>query len=454
LAQAFAPLAKRFWDDPANIVTLTTDGNQLEPLLTRIRLTDRVVSLLVQPSLALRKTVSYPAAVAENLQDVIANDLDRQTPFTADLTYFGWRVLRQTAASPGDETSARLDIELTVVPRRQLKASLAAIHAAGGTVGSIKLAGDGSAVELLPLAERPAKKLTRQQKINLALLGALATLVLLVAIVPSLLARAQVHATTPLVGKAAAEAQTTRRIESELQRLTQEHDFAMAKKLGNVPLVEVLDELTKLAPDTSWMRNLEIKTLPPKGKDARAIREVQIMGETASASKMIEALEASTLLQNATQRGQTTRGDLPNTERFHIATELKPRALPEKIEIAMLNSAVAASPLPPGAMPTATSEPAKSAEPATPKAPVPTPVGAASGAPTIPNGISRKDVAVPASPPPPTAPSADANMRGFPPPGEWAGKRGRVPPTPPTSAPAPTAETGSPQKLQEWRPLP
>ena len=95
LTLAFAPLAKRFWDDPANVVTLTTDGAQLEPLLTRVRITDRGVSLLVQPSLALRKTVSYPAAVAENLQDVIANDLDRQTPFSADQTYFGWRVLRR-----------------------------------------------------------------------------------------------------------------------------------------------------------------------------------------------------------------------------------------------------------------------------------------------------------------------------------------------------------------------
>ena len=58
-------------------------------------------------------------------------------------------------------------------------------------------------------------------------------------------------------------------------------------------------------------------------------REVQITGETASSSKLIELLEQSTLLQNAAPRGTVTRGSQPGSERFMIAAEARSRPQPE-----------------------------------------------------------------------------------------------------------------------------
>jgi hypothetical protein len=151
---------------------------------------------------------------------------------------------------------------------------------------------------------------------------------------------------------------------------------------------------------------------PPGGNKAnRSVREVQLIGEAAAASKMIELLEQSPLLQNTTQRAQTTRGSQPNTERFQIATELKPRQLPEPIDlIAPAPSATPATPAAPAASPAAT--PAGATAPASVSAPATSPPPAASK----PTTADKADKVPPASSAKPAAPGGTgATMSTLPP---------------------------------------
>ncbi|MGZ6868922.1 MAG: PilN domain-containing protein, partial [Frankiaceae bacterium] len=83
-----------------------------------------------------------------------------------------------------------------------------------------------------------------------------------------------------------------------------------------------IEEMTRLLPDNTWVQQFELKTV---GKT----REVQVTGETSSSSKLIEILEGSTLLRNATPRGTEVRGALPNTVRFQIGAETRPHPQPE-----------------------------------------------------------------------------------------------------------------------------
>ena len=74
-------------------------------------------------------------------------------------------------------------------------------------------------------------------------------------------------------------------------------------------------------------------------------------GETASASKRIEILEQSTLMQHAAQRGAVTRGSAAGTERFVISADPKPRPQPEAkplVEALAAPPTPAISPRPPG----------------------------------------------------------------------------------------------------------
>jgi hypothetical protein len=85
------------------------------------------------------------------------------------------------------------------------------------------------------------------------------------------------------------------------------------------------------------VQQLDIKT---SGKT----REVQVTGETMSSSKLIEILEQSQLLRNATPRGTETRGSTPNSVRFMIVAEVRQRPQPEATPV--LAGAPAAPPAP------------------------------------------------------------------------------------------------------------
>ncbi|MEI6738336.1 MAG: PilN domain-containing protein, partial [Pseudomonadota bacterium] len=234
---------------------------------------------------------------------------------------------------------AKVDVELSIVLRSVADAALDGARAGGGRIYSLGVAGDAHRVELLPLSARSARRLSPLQKTNIALLSALGILIVIALATPIVIKRSEIKALAPLVDNARNEAEATRKVESEYQHLHQEYQVAVGKKYAAFQAVDIVEDLTKLLPDTTWLQNFEMKVVPgstgsTKGTTTKlTIREIQIIGEAASASKMIELLEQSRLLQNSTQRAQTTRGAQPNTERFQIATEVKPRMAPEAIDL-------------------------------------------------------------------------------------------------------------------------
>jgi general secretion pathway protein L len=408
LRGVFRPLLDKYWVDRADTVDIRLTADAEAPLPAR--LAGRDVRVVVDAAHVLQKSVAYPAAVEENLAAVIINDLDRQTPFTADQIYLAHRVERRYEAADG---VAKIDVELTIVLRRVVAPLLERVRAAGGSVYSVVIPGAAGAVpvELLPPAERSSRRLSRLQKVNLLLLTLLALLVVAAMTVPTLQRHAAVVALTPMVEKARSEAEATRKIETEFQRLSQEYQLATTKKYQAFAAIDIIEELTRLSPDTTWLQSLEMKSPPGGNKANRSVREVQLIGEAAAASKMIELLEQSPLLQNTTQRAQTTRGSQPNTERFQIATELKPRQLPEPIDlIAQAPSATPASPAAPAAPPAAT--PAGATAPASVSAPATSPPPAASK----PTTADKADKVPPASSAKPAAPGGTgATMSTLPP---------------------------------------
>src|SRR6185312_16665698 len=105
----------------------------------------------------LRRTIALPAAAEDNLRQVLAFEMDRQTPFKADQVYFDYRVRARAAAD------RNLQVELTVVPRSQLDQELAVLQGSGAQLDGVDCwsAGSGSArtgLNLLP----PERRLKRR----------------------------------------------------------------------------------------------------------------------------------------------------------------------------------------------------------------------------------------------------------------------------------------------------
>src|SRR5690606_39204610 len=75
--------------------------------------------LLLPASAGLRRRLALPAAAGERLREVMAFEIDRQTPFAADAVAFDARVLGRGGGK------GQVEAELVVVPKATLDARIA-----------------------------------------------------------------------------------------------------------------------------------------------------------------------------------------------------------------------------------------------------------------------------------------------------------------------------------------
>jgi general secretion pathway protein L len=269
---------------------------------------------------ALMRRVTLPAATEENLPQVLAFEMDRLSPFQADEVYFDQRVVTRDAGN------ANIIVELAMARRDAVDARVRELRDLGVSVQGVALRDDArraaAPFDLLPSEQRGERETARERFVRNSLIGAVLVLFAAALIYPIWKKRDAVVEMLPVVEKARQEAQATNAVVSDLERQAADYNYLLTRRHAWYPVAAYVEEISRLLPDTTWLQQLDIKT---SGK----AKEVVITGETASASKLIEILEQSKMLQNAAPRGPTTRGSTPGMERFMIGAELRPRAPPE-----------------------------------------------------------------------------------------------------------------------------
>src|SRR4029077_9208491 len=111
----------------------------------------------------------------------------------------------------------------------------------------------------------------------------------------------------------------------------------------------VLEDVTHLLPDDTWLTQLELKSVS-RGKDAQ--RELSLRGESANAGRLVSLLEDSKVFEQAAPRSPTTKIQPGPGEIFDVGAQLKtlpmpqPLALPERAPrpVAVPPAPTAASP--------------------------------------------------------------------------------------------------------------
>jgi len=305
---------------------------------------------------ALVRRVTMPAATEENQRQVLAFEMDRLTPFKSDEVYFDYRVVSRDAAT------GQVLVQLAIARREVVDARVEALRSLGASVQGVGLRNDSGGshapLDLLPSEQRGERESSRERLVQRGLLAAVLLLLAAALLLPIYQKRATVIALEPLLTKARQEAEATDAIARELDRQVGDYNYLLARKHRTYPALAFIEEISRLLPDNTWVQQFELKSV---GKG----REVQLSGETASSSKLIEILEGSTLLQNAAPRGTEVRGSQPNTVRFMIAAEVRPRPQPESrpvLDAVSVTPAPVAPPVP-LATPPASKAPAQSAPP-------------------------------------------------------------------------------------------
>jgi hypothetical protein len=207
-------------------------------------------------------------------------------------------------------------------------------------------------------------------------------------------------------GRAAADASNALR--EQLERLTGDYNFALAKKYAYPSALQSVEDVTKILPDDTWLTQLEMKNTA-KGKDPK--REIVVRGESGNAGRLISLFEDSKLFSEAAPRSPTTKIQPGPGEIFDLGAQLKPLPPPPPVQLATIAESVpsAAPPSVPGApVPAASSAAAPSpTPPAAPPSAAPSPPRGPSAAPTSP-APAASTAPVPARSPVPPAASSPA----------------------------------------------
>lgn len=295
-------------DDDVAGPLATAVGDPLARVLSA-RAAELPRALLLPANVALRREMTLPAAAAERLRDVVAFEIDRQTPFTADAVVYDVRVLRRRAA--------QLDAELVAVPRQAMEGQLLRLGPLAGTLGGVDVAGaDGVplGINLLP-AERRHRRPDPWRVWNWGLAA--------VAVVGLGLALWQVldnrtDAADALEQRLERDAGPARRAAAQRQQLVsliEGQAFLDNARRARPAAVEVIDELARRLPDGTYLEKLAIEE-----------ERLTLIGLSNEAPALIGRLQGSPLWRSPALTGALQPDPASGRDRFTLSAEIGPKA--------------------------------------------------------------------------------------------------------------------------------
>jgi general secretion pathway protein L len=269
------------------------------------------VLLCLPAARVLRRSLTLPLAAEPTLRQVLAFEMDRQTPFRAEQVWFDCRV------NGRDEAARTLAVEMAVVPRAVLDPEVDALAALGVALDGVDVLGaDGAPVgfNLLP-AERRAVRRNVWLRINLAL-GAAALVLLGVVMVQSVANReaalASLRAETNARRDAAREVAALR---NELKTAIEGANFLAQRRRARPPISDLLLDATERLGNDTWLQRLSLNG-----------DQLQLQGQSREAAGLITVLQQSPLVEAPALQGAITPDARSGKEQFLI--QAKVRAVP------------------------------------------------------------------------------------------------------------------------------
>lgn len=281
-------------------------GDPLAALLGS-RLAELPRWLLLPAASGLSRRMTLPASASDRLRDVVGFEIERQTPFTADAVAYDARVRGRR------ESDGQLDVELVVVPRQSLDDQRSVLGPIATEVAGIDVAGpDGMplGVNLMPPAQRRHR---RDPAVVWNVVLASVALVAVVALMWQLLDNRR-SAATRLEQTIAGQAETGRRAAIQRQQLTallEGQAFLDRVRAQRSPTTEVIDELTRRVPDTTYLEKLSING-----------DQLMLIGLSAKAAALIGELQGADQWRSPALAGALQPDPESNRDRFTLTANL------------------------------------------------------------------------------------------------------------------------------------
>ncbi len=259
----------------------------------------------------LRRLVDLPAAAAENLREVLGFEMDRHTPFKAEEVYFDYRL------EGGDAERKRIKVDLVVVPRAIADLAVR-LTSSWGLDPDRLAAGEEAASGARPFNLLPPGVARSRggfgQRLTWALF-ALACLLSATAIYLPLEHKREILAATEVeLAWAKAEAVQVDELRDQVQEILERGSFVVQRKRSERGVTELLDELTRLLPDHTWVLKFGLR-------DGR----LSLSGYSAKPSSLIGLLEQSEMLTEVRFSSPVTMDQKIGLERFNLTATMTGR---------------------------------------------------------------------------------------------------------------------------------
>ncbi|WP_319781380.1 PilN domain-containing protein [Oceanisphaera sp. IT1-181] len=246
----------------------------------------------------LHTRITLPAATADKLHNVLTFEMDKHTPFQAQEVYFGYRIVEQ------HKRAQTILVELLLTTKTQLDPVLSELDALDLRPARV-VSRTLPTTLAIPLttpentSSRRTRNIRQLRRLLILIIG-----VLLIAL-PLYRQQARITALKTELTEPKIEAEKAAQLKRQLKALQEDKQFLLNAKATRPAVLPMLDELTQLLPDHTWLDRLELQQ-----------DRVQIKGESARASELIGLLEGSALFFDVRFIAPITRNTSTNKERF------------------------------------------------------------------------------------------------------------------------------------------
>ena len=308
------------------VITLNYQG-QIEPLVTvdrgqkefalqslfekDERLAKAIVILRLSEHDALQKELGLPLAAKENLNQVVAYELDRYTPFKAEQVYFAVKLVA------GVNEPGQIKVIMILTTRELLDGLYEDVKALGVSPEFVDYEGLPNSFEdpdynydLLPenLRQKTAKL---PQLIHYSLITLTCLLLVAVIAMPVLFEYQTVNLLRSKAESLEKDAKKVKAMQSSIDAVIDETNQLIKEKNATPEVIEMLNTLSSLIKDDTWLSYLQYSD-----------GHVQIQGESPAASTLIAVLEESPLFINARFASPVTQDRISKLERFQITVDV------------------------------------------------------------------------------------------------------------------------------------
>ncbi|HTA65134.1 MAG TPA: PilN domain-containing protein [Xanthomonadaceae bacterium] len=263
--------------------------------------------LLLPAGQVLRRRITLPAAATERLREVVAHELDRQTPFRADQVAYDCRVLAIDAATKTAQ------VELLVLPKDRLDAAIAPLGSLATRLSGVDARDQDGALlrcNLLPPERRQASD-HRRLWLNLGV-AAIALVAFGFALGQVLDNRSNAVARLEsAVDQRHEQARLVVALGKQLEDASLGADFLAGRRAAQPPMIAVLADISKRIPDNTFLERFSEQD-----------GQIYLTGLSTDAAGLVAKLQGSPLLHAPALSGSVQPDAAAKRDRFTLTAEL------------------------------------------------------------------------------------------------------------------------------------